>query len=350
MGPDAGTVLPPPFEVIMRKGIGILGASAFLLVLTAGCPADRPDVGLVFDIGGRGDKSFNDLAYAAIERAEKELGLRKDYFEPTQGADRESALRRFAARKVPIIIGVGFAFSDDIVEIAREFPQSKFVCVDYTVKGDPKDLPKNFVGLKYREEEGTFLVGAAAALCTKSKKIGFVGGMDIPLIRKFEAGFRAGARAADAAVRVFVSYAGATPDAFKNPTMGKELALAMYNRGADIIMHASGSTGLGVFAAARETDNLAIGVDADQWSEAPGRVLTSMLKKIDVSLMTVMKEIREGRFRSGVRYGGLKEGFIDYVWDDNNRKLFPEDVRGKVEEFRKRIVSGDIQVPTRWKE
>lgn len=314
--------------------------------------ARATDVGLVFDIGGRGDKSFNDLAFAALERGAAELGLKYEYFEPSEGADRESALRRFAARKVPLVIGVGFAFSDDIVGVAARFPDSKFVCVDYTVKyrdaaqTDPVPLPSNLVGLKYREEEGTFLVGAIAGLCTRTGKVGFVGGMDIPLIRRFEAGFRAGVREANPSAEVLANYAGSTPDAFKNPAKGKEMALSMYAQGADIVMHASGSTGLGVFAAARETGKLAVGVDRDQWDEAPGRVLTSMLKRIDESLFAVMKEVVSGEFKSGVRWFGVKEGAIGYVYDANNSGLIPKEAREKAEALRAKIISGGIAVPT----
>jgi len=188
-------------------------------------------------------------------------------------------------------------------------------------------------------------VGAIAALVSASGKIGFVGGMDIPLIRKFEAGYRAGAVKVRPDVKVLVTYAGATPDAFKNPSKGKELALSMYDRGVDIVMHASGSTGLGVFAAAREREKYAIGVDRDQWEEAPGRILTSMIKKVDQSLFSVMKEVKEDTFNSGVRWFGLKEGFVGYVLDDNNKSLIPSDVRKTVEELKAAIIEGAIVVP-----
>src|SRR5213083_1750871 len=257
--------------------------AALALLAAAGCsrPAKQASnadssfpVGLVFDIGGRGDKSFNDAAYKGLERAQNELGIRFSTLETSEGSDREAQLRQLAEGDAKLVFGVGFLFTDDVRALAKEFPNQKFACVDYTV--NPNDtLPPNLVALKFREEEGSFLVGALAALLSKTHKIGFVGGMEIPLIRKFQAGYVAGAKAADPNAQVMVKYAGTTGAAFKDPTKGKELALAEYHAGADIIFHASGSTGLGVFEAARDLDKLAIGVDSDQQDEAPGHILTS---------------------------------------------------------------------------
>jgi len=235
---------------------------AAVAVLVAGCgkkaeqsggskaPAGAPlKVGLVFDVGGRGDKSFNDAAYAGLERARQELGAEIQTLETGEGTDREAALRQLAAGGSQVVFGVGFLFSDDIHQLASEFPAVKFACVDYTVKpGDT--LPPNLAALTFKEEEGSYLVGALAALLNHTGKVGFVGGMQIPLIKKFEAGYRAGVRAVNPKVQVLVKYAGTTGSAFKDPTKGKELALAEYHQGADIIFHASGSTGLGVFEAA----------------------------------------------------------------------------------------------------
>ena len=228
----------------------------------------------MFDVGGRGDKSFNDAAYAGLERAQKELGVTFSTLETGEGSDREAQMRQLAAGGSQLVFGVGFLFSDDIYGLAQEFPNVKFACVDYTLK-EGQTLPPNLRALEFKEHEGSFLVGALAALLTKTGKVGFVGGMEIPLIKKFEAGYRAGAKAANPKVEVLVKYAGTTGTAFKDPTKGKELGLAEYNQGADIIFHASGSTGLGVFEAAREKGKLAIGVDSDQQAEAPGFILTS---------------------------------------------------------------------------
>ncbi|RLD17892.1 MAG: BMP family ABC transporter substrate-binding protein [Caldiserica bacterium] len=301
-------------------------------------------VGLVFDVGGRGDKSFNDSAYRGLERAKKELGIYYEYIEPGEGSDRESALRVLALRGFDIIFGIGFMFSDDIKKISKEFPNIKFACVDYTVKPGEK-IPDNLAALKFREEEGSFLVGAIAGLLTKTDIVGFVGGMDIPLIHKFEAGYRAGVKYVNPEAKVLVAYAGVTGEAFKNPSKGKELALSQYSKGADIIYHASGSTGLGVFEAAREMKKLAIGVDSDQYWEAPGYVLTSMIKRVDESVFRTIKMALEGKFKGGVYEFGLKENGVGYVYDENNKNLIPEEVIRKVEKIKEKIIKGEIKVP-----
>jgi basic membrane protein A len=305
-------------------------------------------VGLVFDVGGRGDKSFNDMAFAGIERAHRELGVDAEYIEPGDGADRESGVRLFAARGFDLVIGVGFIFSDDLYAVALDYPQVHFACVDYA-KFDSHGFvvpPPNMVAVKFREEEGAFLVGAIAALTSASHVLGFVGGMDMPLIHKFEAGYRAGATAVCADCRVLAGYAGTGGDAFKNPQKGKELAHAQYAAGASAIFHAAGTTGLGVFEAARETGRFAIGVDADQWDEAPGRVLTSMTKQDDVALFDVVRDLREGHFEGGVRSFGLRERGIDYVYDAHNRGIIPDEARARVEQLRAEIVAGRIVPPT----
>jgi len=305
-------------------------------------------VGVVFDIGGRGDKSFNDAAFLGAERAREQLGVAVQYIEPGDGSDREGGIRLLAASGFDLVVGVGFMFSDDMYAVAREYPHVRFACVDYA-KFDAHGFvvpPPNMVALKFREEEGAFLVGAVAGLRSERKTVGFVGGMDIPLIRRFEAGYRAGVQAVCPECRVLSAYAGVTADAFKNPTKGKELALAQYGAGADIIFHASGSTGLGVFEAARATQRFAIGVDADQWNEAPQRVLTSMIKRVDVAVFDTIRAVIEHSFQGGVRTFGLAEGGIDYVFDANNRSLLGPSVRERVESLRRAIVEKRIRVPT----
>jgi len=312
-------------------------------------PSDALRVGLVFDIGGRGDKSFNDSAYRGLERAGRELAIQYEYLEPSEGADRETGLREYASRGFDLVIGVGFMFSDDIEKMAREFPGVKFACVDYTVKyddqGRPRPLPENLVGLRFREEEGSFLAGAAAALVSKTGCIGFVGGMDVPLIHKFEAGYRAGARHVRPQTEVLVGYAGVTAQAFKDPAKGKELAHSMYGRGADVIFHASGTTGFGVFESAREHGTLSIGVDSDQYDEAPGHVLTSMVKDVDVAVFETVKCVREGRFAGGVQEFGLREGGVHIVRDDRNRDLLPDDVYARVQALADSVAHRLIEVP-----
>jgi basic membrane protein A len=306
--------------------------------------------GIVLDVGGRGDKSFNDGAYNGADRAQRELHARIHFIEPGEGSDREAGLRLLAAEGFDIIIGVGFIFTDDLTQLAREYPQRRFAGVDYALQVDDQGNvvppPANLAALKFREEEGSFLVGALAAQISKSRKLGFVGGMDIPLIHKFEAGYKAGVKHVCPRCQVFVHYAGVTPDAFANPGKGKELALSQYASGADIIFHASGSTGLGVFEAARLLDKLAIGVDADQYHEAPGHILTSMVKGVDAAVFDAIKRVQDNSFAGGIYSFGLAEGGVGYVYDQNNRQLIPDAVRARTEQLKQEIIAGRIKVPS----
>jgi basic membrane protein A and related proteins len=311
---------------------------------------DAVDVGVVFDLGGRGDKSFNDGAYLGAERAEKELGVRVRFIEPGEGSDRESGLRLLAAEGMDLVIGVGFLFTDDLTQLAKEYPNTKFAGVDYSLATDAAGTvippPPNLAALKFREEQGSFLVGALAALVGKSKKVGFVGGMDFPLIQKFEMGYKAGVKKVCPDCEVVSQYAGVTPEAFRNPGKGKELALSQYQQGVNVIFHASGSTGLGVFEAARQTGKLAIGVDADQFNEAPGFVLTSMVKGVDNAVFDAIRRVKEHRFTGGVYQYGLAENGVGYVYDANNEKLIPDSVRARLESLRQDIIAGRIHVPS----
>ncbi|MBZ0204522.1 MAG: BMP family ABC transporter substrate-binding protein [Ignavibacteria bacterium] len=305
-------------------------------------------VGLVFDVGGRGDKSFNDAAYRGLEKARQELGIEFEYIEPGPGADREAALRQFANRSdISVIFGIGFIFTDEITKMAVEYPDKKFACVDYTVDTS-KTLPPNLVAIEFKEEEGSFLVGAIAGYLTKSNKVGFVGGMESPLIKKFQVSYEAGVKHANPNCQILIGYAGVTGDAFKNPGKGKELAMGQYSDGVDIIYHASGVTGLGVFEAAREMKKFAIGVDSDQNDEAPGIVITSMIKVVDVSVYDIIKEVKDGTFKGGrVETFGLKSKGVDYVYSDKNKNMIPDEVRTKVEAIRKEIIEGKITIPVK---
>jgi len=327
-------------------------------LLLAGCakPAEKSatpaaggaapfKVGLVFDIGGRGDKSFNDAAYAGLDKAQQELGIEFSTLETSEGSDREAQMRQLAAGDAQLIFGVGFLFTDDIKSLAKEFPDKKFACVDFTVT-EGESLPANLVALKFREEEGSYLVGALSGLLTKTNKVGFVGGMEIPLIRKFQAGYVAGVKATNPKAEVLVKYAGNTGSAFKDPTKGKELGLSEYHSGADIIFHASGSTGLGVFEAARELKKLAIGVDSDQYDEAPGVVLTSMVKRVDTAVFDTIRDLKNGQWASGVHVFGLADQGVTWVYDDRNKALIPDDVKARVDALQADIIAGRITVPT----
>lgn len=301
-------------------------------------------VGLVFDVGGRGDKSFNDAAFKGLERAKKDFGIEFEVIDPGEGSDRESALRKLASRKdIGIVFGIGFIFTEDITKIAIDFPDKKFGCIDYTVNPQ-KEIPSNLSALEFKEDEGSFLVGTLAALLTKTNKIGFVGGMESALIKKFESGFTNGVKYIRPDIKVLVGYVGVTGEGFKNPGKAKEIALSQFSSGADIIYHASGLSGLGVFEAARDQNKHAIGVDLDQYNEAPGFVLTSMTKQVDEVIYQTIREYKDGKFTSGVKSLGLKEKGVDYVYDERNKNLIPDDIREKVEEIRTKIINGEIKV------
>src|SRR5215207_8177190 len=343
----------------MRKlllvAIGLLVVHAALLFAGARATTDssRPgatNVGIVLDVGGRGDKSFNDGAYAGADSAIRVLHPNVRFIEPGEGSDREAGLRLLAAENMDLVIGVGFIFSDDLTSLAKEYPSVSFAGVDYALSVDDKGNvvapPSNLVALKFREEEGSFLVGALAALVGKSKKVGFVGGMDIALIHKFEAGYSAGVKHVCPDCQVIAQYAGVTPEAFRNPGRGKELALSQYNQGVNVIFHAAGSTGLGVFEAARSAGKLGIGVDADQYPEAPGYVLTSMVKGIDESVFQAVKAVKEGRFKGGIQQFGLAEKGVGYVYDANNRALIPDRVKARLDALTAEIIAGRIKVPS----
>ena len=343
----------------MRRLLGLLGALllahvALSFVRPTGAAVaptgDAVDVGIVFDLGGRGDKSFNDGAYAGAERAMRELGARVRFVEPGEGSDREAGLRLLAAEGMDLVVGVGFIFTDDLTQLANEYPNVAFAGVDYAVSvdaaGNPIAPPANLAALKFREEQGSFLVGALAALVGNSKKVGFVGGMDSPLIHKFEAGYRAGVKAACPDCQVIAQYAGVTPEAFRNPGRGKELALSQYQQGVNVIYHASGSTGLGVFEAARTMKRLGIGVDADQYNEAPGFVLSSMVKRVDNAVFDAITRVKEKRFAGGIYQFGLAEDGVGYVYDERNKAMIPDAVRVRLESLKAEIIAGRIQVPS----
>jgi basic membrane protein A len=301
--------------------------------------AGRMRVGLVFDVGGRGDKSFNDASYDGLVRAERELGVATEVLEPASSEDREAAMRLFAARGFDMVVGVGFIFSSDIARVAKDFPAVKFACVDYFPP--PEGPPPNLVGLAFHEEQGAFLVGAVAGLLTRSQHVGFVGGMLTPVVQRFETGYRQGVAAICPGCEVHVAYAGTTPEAFKDPATGKAIAIAEIAAGADVLFHASGSTGHGVLEAAHDAHRLAIGVDADQYDEMPGTVVTSMIKRADVAVFDTIRAAKEGRFKGGMRVLGVADGGLDYVHEGPHARELPPGVVEKVEELRREIASGE---------
>lgn len=339
----------------MRKGMALLAAA--LAMPLAGClgeaAAEREvlDVALVFDIGGRGDKGFNDGAAAGADRAVKELGVRVTFVEPSSDQERSGGLRRAAEQGADLVVGVGFLASAEISELAKQFPNTRFAGIDFSLQTDSLGRaelpPPNLTGIRFREEEGCFVVGAIAGARSRTGRVGFVGGMRSPQIAKFQAGYAAGVRAACPRCTVLVDWAGDTPAAFGDPATGYRLAAAQYDGGADIVFHAAGGTGQGVLNAARDKGALAIGVDVDQYDDAPGHVLTSMTKEIDVAVFDAIRRADAGTLQGGLISLGLEEGGVGYVYDARNQGMIPAEVRGQAETLRLAVIAGLVRVPKR---
>jgi basic membrane protein A len=329
----------------------LLAVNAVLLVVGAAIAggedrstASGVKIGLVFDIGGKNDESFNTAAWRGLQRAEDELGVTTEFVEPSEGADRESALRALAARHFDLVIGVGFVFGPTLERLAGQYPDVNFAGIDYSPSDGFAGLP-NLAALTFREHEGSYLVGAIAGLESRSHTVGFVGGMRSPLILKFEAGYRAGVVKTCPDCKVDVAYAGTDGRAFTDPTLGAELAAAQYEDGADIIFHAAGKTGDGVFAAAKQRDAMAIGVDLDQYKNAPCCVVTSMVKGVDVAVLDIIRDVVQHKFRGGVHELGLAEHGVGFVANEQNRRLLPLAYVHQAEALRDDIIAGRISVP-----
>ncbi|MES3039164.1 MAG: BMP family ABC transporter substrate-binding protein, partial [Bdellovibrionota bacterium] len=277
-------------------------------------------VGLVLDKGGKDDKSFNSAAYQGAMRAQKELGIELKYVETPDNASLENFHRQFAKKDFDLIIGVGFAQQAAVQKIAAQSKDKNFLIIDAEVKAP------NVKSVMFREHEGSFLVGAAAALKSTTGTVGFVGGMEIPLIKRFAVGYSAGAKAINPKIKIIENYVGVTPDAWNNPAKAKELALSQISSGADVIFAAAGASGNGVFDAVEEKKKLAIGVDSNQNGLRPGFILTSMVKKVDQSVFDAIKEVKESKFKSGISELGLKAGGIDYSIDQYNEKILTADI------------------------
>jgi basic membrane protein A len=295
-------------------------------------------VGLVLDKGGKDDKSFNTAAFRGATDAAKQLGIELKEVESPDDAAFEPALRTFAERGYGLIIAIGFAQVDAVKKVAPQFPTTHFAIVDGVV-----DLP-NVTSLMFAEHEGAYLMGYLAALLSKTGKIGFIGGMDIALIRRFQMAYEAGAKFANPKITIEVNYVGVNSSAWANPTRGKELALSQYGRGVDVIFHAAGASGLGVFDAAEEKQAYVIGCDSNQNALKPGRVASSMLKRVDTAVFDVIKLQSEGHFQSGKHDFGLRDNGIDYAVDANNEKIIAP-FKAKIDQVRAKIVAGEIKVP-----
>lgn len=309
-------------------------------ILIAAVPAFAADIdpAVVFDMGGKFDKSFNEGVYNGVEKFKKETGIAYKEFEATNETQREQALRRMAQRGSNVVISVGFAQAEPLKKVAAEFPKTKFTIIDNEV-----DLP-NVQSVLFKEHEGSFLVGVLAGMASKTGKVGFVGGMDIPLIRKFACGYEQGVKYARKDAELFQNMTGTTPAAWNDPTKGAELAKSQFDRGADVVYAAAGATGIGVLQAAKDKGKLSIGVDSNQNHLHPGSVLTSMLKRVDVAAYNALKGVKDGTWKPGLQNLGLAEGGVDWALDDNNAKLVTPEMKAAVEKAKADIVSGKIKV------
>jgi basic membrane protein A len=285
------------------------------------------------------DASFNEGAYRGIERFKSETGTPYREFEIKSDVEREEVLRRFAARGEDPIIAIGFPFASALDKVAGDFPKTRFVIVDAVV-----DRP-NVQSVVFKEQEGGYLVGLMAALASKTGKIGMVGGMDLPIIRRIACGYEKGAKAARADIAVLESYAGDTPAAFTDPARGAELARSEIAQGADVVLQAAGQTGLGVLRAAADAKVLGIGSDSNQNGLFPGHVLTSLLKRTDNAVYLALEDAAAGGWKPGARRLGLAEGGLDIAVDDSNRPLLTAGIQDAVDKAKAAIIAGTLNVP-----
>lgn len=295
--------------------------------------AAHAEPAIVYDMGGKFDKSFNEAAWQGAERWKKDTGQPYLDFEIANEAQREQAMRRMAQRGASPVIGVGFSQASSIEKVSREFPKQQFVVIDAVVK------QPNVESIVFKEHEGSFLVGMMAAIASKTGKVGFVGGMDIPLIRRFQCGYEQGAKYANPKVEVSAAMTGTTPAAWSDPTRGAELAKAQFARGVDVVFAAAGGTGVGVYQAAKDAGKLAIGVDSNQNHVQPGTMLTSMVKRVDNAVYNSAKKTTPG-----LTVLGLKEGGVDYAMDQYNAKLVTPEMKAKVDAAKADIIAGRLRV------
>jgi len=335
--------------------IAILSSALSLSCTDAGAIEDKSKikVGIVFDIGGKNDRSFNAAAWEGVKRAEKELDIVLRDVEPGNPTSIEPAMRAFAEKDFDLIIGIGFAQGPIMQKVANDYPNIKFAIVDGVIfEKDGKTPKSNVASLVFREHEGSYLVGMIASSKSRTGTLGFVGGMDIPLIHRFAKGYEEGAKAVNPKARVIENYVGVTDHAWNNPGKGKELALAQIDNGADVIFTAAGNSGLGAFDAVEQKGRMpdgqpkafVIGVDSNQNGVKPGFVLTSMVKRVDNAVFEVVREVKEGRFEGGFHVFGLDKDGVAYALDQFNKPLIPKEVLDRVEEAKKKIVDGQIVV------
>jgi basic membrane protein A and related proteins len=325
-------------DIHVKKFLTIGTALAGLAISVVGAQAADIKPAVLYDLGGRHDKSFNEAAYTGAEKFKADYGIEYRDFEIQNDSQREQALRNFAKRGMNPIVAIGFSQANAVEKVAKEFPDTQFAIVDMVV-----DLP-NVRSVLFKEHEGSYIVGMLAAMASETGKVGFVGGMDIPLISKFACGYKQGVVAVTSDAEIFENMTGTTGAAWNDPVKGGELAKSQFDRGADVVYHAAGGTGIGVLQAAADAGKLGIGVDSNQNGLHPGSVLTSMLKRVDIAVFQAFEDAKNDTWSSGFEVLGLKEGGVDWSLDDNNAELVNDQMKAAVEEATQKIISGEIVV------
>lgn len=343
------------FVRIFKNILNILPLFCILYIFTfisknSDATTINPKICLILDKGGKDDKSFNQSAYEGFIKAQKELKISKDskFVTVREDAQSQQFVRSFSSGECGLIIAVGFNNSNSVGKVAKNYPKQNYVLIDSTL-----DEP-NIRSISFQEHEGAYLMGVIAAMKTKSNTISFIGGMEIPLIKRFAMGFEAGAKSYNSKIKVFESYVGITSEAWNNPTKAKEMALSMYNRGSDIIFVAAGGSSHGVFDAVEEvnkksSNKFVIGVDSNQNYIAPGLVLTSMEKKVSLKVYSAIKDFIENKFTTGVLHYGFSDEGLDWSLDNYNRKLFKESEIEDINKIKKEIIENKINVPDYYK-
>ena len=318
----------------------LIGAAVASLVAVSAFADAHGEIkpAVVYDLGGKFDQSFNQAAYTGAQRFMEETGVEFRDFEIQNDAQREQALRRFAQQGHNPIIAIGFSHGAAVDKVAAEFPETDFAIVDMVVE------QPNVRSIVFKEHEGSYLAGIAAAMASESNAVGFVGGMDIPLIRKFECGFLGGARSVNPDIEFIGNMTGTDGSAWNNPTRGAELAQAQFARGVDVVYHAAGGTGVGVLQAAADEGKLGIGVDSNQNGMHPGSVLTSMLKRVDNAVFDTFTDAMNGEFSYGFDVNGLAEEGVGLALDENNESLMTPEILEAVNLARQQIIDGSVVV------
>ncbi|MEM5471074.1 BMP family ABC transporter substrate-binding protein [Hoeflea sp. AS60] len=313
---------------------------SFLAMAAMSATAMAADIkpAIIYDLGGKFDKSFNEAAYGGAEKFKTETGIDYRDFEIANDAQREQALRRFAKDGNNPIVMAGFSWGSALEKVADEYPDTNFAIIDMVV-----DKP-NVRSVVYKEQEGSFLVGVMAAKASETGTVSFVGGMDIPLIRKFACGYKGGVIATNADAKVLEAMTGTTPDAWNDPVKGGEITKSQIDQGSDVIYAAAGGTGIGVLQTAADAGKLGIGVDSNQNGLQPGHVLTSMMKRVDVAVYNAFMDAKNDQFSYGFNVLGLAEGGVDYAMDDNNAPLVTDEMKAAVEAAKADIIAGKITV------